>query len=244
LTLEEIGIYYKLRKDRLAIPNPLKGHIKLLETYIRNRDHIFYIDDSDTMEGFTVDILKAFKWFSYLAKKVDKDGVEIVYGSDPTSVRRSSRTTRLMNKLIAHRFKEPTDKMEGNFDKFIRDILIPRLDRCPARDISILVFTDGRWGCSLDAAAGVESPVKHLMQHLILRGIGRTRVMLSFVQFGDDPIGKTHLDYLDNCGKERVFPDRHRTMKTCDIVDTGSVNGNVCKLFIGSITEDNDADNG
>jgi hypothetical protein len=33
-------------------------------------------------------------------------------------------------------------------------------------------------------------------------------------------------------------------MTSSDIVDTGSVNGNVCKLFIGSITEDNDADNG
>ena len=214
LTLEELGIYYKLRKERLAIPNPLKEHIELLETYIRNRDHIFYIDDSDTMEGFKADISKAFKWFSYLAKKVDKDGIEIVFGSDPTSIRRSGRTKPLINKLNANPFKEPTDKMEGNFDKFIKDILIPRLDRCPTRDISILVFTDGRWGDSLDAAAGVETPVKHLMQQLILKDIGRTRIMLSFVRFGDDTTGKTHLDYLDNCGKEPVFPDRRRSMKT------------------------------
>ena len=209
LTLADLRKYRKLKKDRLLVPSPLKESIEHLQKYIKDRDHIFYIDDSDTMSPFKDAVADAFTLFSYVAKKVDTDGVEIVFGSNPTQIFRKKQTTPLSKRLGSQKFDEPREMMEGNFGKFVKKILIPRLSWSSRKDLSVLIFTDGRWGDDTEKAAGVEGPVKYLMQEMVRRDVGRTPVMLSFIQFGDDDIGKMHLEYLDNFGKELELMDMY-----------------------------------
>ncbi|KAK3689760.1 hypothetical protein B0T22DRAFT_379554 [Podospora appendiculata] len=251
LNLESLSKYRKLKEEKKDVPKPLRDSIANLQGYIGGRDHIFYIDDSDSMSEHKESVIKAFSALAYVANEADKDGIEMVFSSDPTNVFRGkplfrrTGTRRLAKKLRAQEFSNPCRMMPHRFGLFITNVILPRVTSTwrsllrlpsptsPKKDITVLIFTDGRWGTSPEGAAGVEVPVKTLMRQLVEKDIGPTRVTLSFVQFGDDPLGKERLEYLDDCGRERH-----------DIVDTGLITGNICKLFIASIAPDNDNDMG
>lgn len=192
----------RIRSETPISPDVLKD-MEFLQRDIKNRDHIFYIDDSNTMAVYKTKVEKAFALMSYFAKQVDENGVELVFGSNADKLFNNKHTSELSKKLQKQQFETGHDLMEHHFEKFVDKILIPRLKRRlgPKRDLSVLVFTDGCWGNDAEKAAGVENPVRRLIETILEQRIGRTRVMISFVQFGDDPFGKQHLKYLDDFGK-------------------------------------------
>ncbi|KAK3320296.1 hypothetical protein B0T19DRAFT_404801 [Cercophora scortea] len=264
LDLEALSKYRKLKEAKKDVPKPLRDSIANLQGYIGGRDHLIYIDDSDSMSEHKESVINAFSALAFVANEADKDGIELVFASDPTTVLRGkprmplrkSGTKRLAKILRAREFKKPHKMMPSQFELFITRVILPRITSTwrsllripsptsPKKDTTVLIFTDGRWAESPGRAAGVEIPVMTLMRQLVWNDIGPTRVALSFVQFGDDPLGKERLAYLDDCGRERQFPDKSGAKHACDIVDTGPITGNICKLFIGSIAPDNDNDMG
>lgn len=209
--LQQFWEYKKRIQSESSISPTLLEDVEYLQRVISGRDHIFYIDDSDSMAEFKPEVEKAFTLMSYVAKEVDQDGVELVFGSKPDKRSIHKRTSELSKRLRKQPFETPRDLMEHNFDHFVDKVLVPRLNRRsgPKKSLSVLVFTDGRWGDDTEKAAGVENPVRRLIEEIVKRRVGRTRVMISFVQFGDDPLGKQHLKYLDDFGKSLFKDEPH-----------------------------------
>jgi len=122
-------------------------------------------------------------------------------------VHRSVKTTRLVAKLRKHVFESPTRMMEDKFDKFVVSVLIPRL-RHPfstKNGLSVLVFADAIWGHDSKHAAGVEDLTKRLIKAIHKQDLGNTRVIISFIQFGNSVDGRKRLEYLDDVGKGYVL---------------------------------------
>jgi hypothetical protein len=209
LSLGELWSYREMGKRRIqSIPDSVKETIEDMKNCIDGRDHLFIVDDSETMGVYKEQLIRAFSSFSYVAKEVDKDGLELILISKHRKVYSKRQTSKLCNKIRRSEFNSRPDMMEDRFDGIVRDHIIPRLARSK-KPLSVLIFTDGCWGDDATAAAGVQNPVKHLMQWLVGEGIGRTRVMLSFIRFGHDDLGIRHLNYLDDCGKAKQFLDRY-----------------------------------
>jgi hypothetical protein len=132
--------------------------------------------------------------------------------------------------------------METCLDEFV-DVIHKRLSPSLGRNIlngfqqkplSIFVCTDGRWAKDEDKAAGVQRPVQRLAEKVQQLKLGRTRVMLQFLRFGDDENGCRYLKYLDDMGEENGF----------DIVDSKAINSNVYSILVGSMGPENDKSNG
>jgi len=93
--------------------------------------------------------------------------------------------------------------MEDKFDKFVERVLIPRL-RHPfstKNGLSVLVFADGIWRHDPKHAAGVEDQTKCLIKAIHKQDLGNTRVMISFIQFGNSVDDRKRLEYLDDFGQ-------------------------------------------
>jgi hypothetical protein len=253
LKLDELRRFWEYKKGHPStISTQVLSDIEKLQQCIHGRDHIFYIDDSDTMAAFKSDVEDAFKLMSYIAKQVDRDGIEMYMGSNPTKRFAGKRTTALADKLREHWSNKLSEMMEHNFGMFVEELSrrLGCLSNGNKNGISIIVFTDGQWGGSLDRevdvekAAGVERPIRDLLQQMANKGIRHAGVMISFVRFGQDELGRRHLEYLDEFGKKEVFRGQHGNDYSYDIIDTGPVSGNIYKLFVGSIIQGNDDDNG
>ncbi len=140
------------------------------------------------MKPHKSEVEKAFRAMSYMAKEVDRNGIEMAFASRPLDVYKNTHTSKLSTKLLQHSFKHPPDTMELNMDTFVRYWFIRRSE--DKKPIHVIIFTDGQWGGNVQAAAGVERPIEHLMGSLARRGVSRMSVMPSFIRFGNSEEGK------------------------------------------------------
>lgn len=206
LTLEQAHAYRHAKKNKLSVDGEVEQVISQLHSNLKHRDHIFFIDTSETMKDYAAECREAFKAFGYIAKLIDNDGIELCFSSDPKRIYKESGTARLLNKFPDQKWDQIA--FEDKFGVFIDDHVFPRLSSRfpkiirgrPLKRLSIFVFTDGRWGHDGEAAGGVENPVGNLINKIQQQGLDRTQVMLQFIRFGNDEVGKRYLSYLDNYG--------------------------------------------
>ncbi len=204
--LEDLCNYRANKKAKHETQTTMAEAIDRVKMYIQGRDHFFLIDDSETMSAHKPEVERALQAMSYLAKEVDTNGIEMAFASTLSrKVYRSRKTRKLVQKLHNHVFRSPPDAMEDKMGRFV-DLLQKRFSSS-VKKISILFFTDGCWGDDGHAAAGVQDPIKTLINFLLDRGINRTTVMISIVRFGNAKGGKQNLAYLDDFGKSAVFRD-------------------------------------
>ncbi|KAK3331440.1 hypothetical protein B0H66DRAFT_467908, partial [Apodospora peruviana] len=227
--------------------NPDKHSVvKSLQTSLRTRDHIFFVDDSRTMKQHATEVEAALETLAYIVKpqKTSVGGwgnVSLAFGpsSDPKGKDKKQKSFYTENKetknLRNHLGKRCFyDRINSTMEDVLSDLLeseiVPRLPQA-AQDrevapvdpnpISLVVFTDGIWG-----GTGVANPVRKLIELLRDRGIKRTQVMIQFIRFGQDENGARNLSCLAQLGVEQGY----------SIVDTTPINGNVCSMLIGSIS--------
>jgi serine/threonine protein kinase len=211
LTLEEVVNWREDKKASRNVDPLVDSRIRSLQSQLNGRDHLFFIDDSATMNKMSPEILKAFETMSYLAKSIDPDALELSFASKPTKLIRNTATTPLVNALSSHQYSTQSTLMEQSMDQYVDNVLMPRLANwlrgrtslVPAKLISVFVFTDGAWGQNREKAAGVQKPITRLMNLIEERKLSRTQVMIQFVRFGNDSDGHRYLNYLDVFGKEK-----------------------------------------
>ncbi|KAH6997700.1 hypothetical protein BKA56DRAFT_6429 [Ilyonectria sp. MPI-CAGE-AT-0026] len=230
-TLEQAHAYRHAKKTNLPVNVEVEQVIARLHSNLKHRDHIFFIDTSETMKDYATECYEAFKAFSYIAKLTDHDGMELCFSSDPKKIHKEMGTARLLDKFRDQKWDQIA--FEDKFGEFIDNHVIPRLlskflrimRGISLKDLTIFVFTDGRWGLDEEPAGGVENPIRNLVNKIQQKGLGRTQVSLQFIQFGNDEMGKRYLPYLDNYGIDLG----------CDFIDTKPVDGNLYKMFFEAV---------
>ncbi|KAJ9137164.1 hypothetical protein NKR23_g9434 [Pleurostoma richardsiae] len=216
--------------------------ISSLQAELVRREHIFLVETSIKMKAHAARVLEAFDTLAYIAKK-DKNKVQLAFTSTlEEKIHGSTEISPLMKVLQECGYDQLGCFMEEKLTWLVDNILIERLvpetlppstsrrrpsDARPLQNhpISLIVFTDGRWGDDTDGAVGVQNAIQRLIDCVKQHNLPRTRIMIQFIQFGDDEIGKRHLKYLVDYAKSQ----------NCDIVDTTSIDGNICSMMIGSI---------
>lgn len=229
LTFNQAQDWYNNAKSGCPVDPRVKDVVGQLGNNVKGRDHIFLVDASESMGLHFHEITEKFKILAYLAKKFDPDGVEVCFSSEVPLTHKgdTSKLLRLFN-------EQSWDQLsfEDRIGTFIDQTVIPRLSSLrqkfglkKPKNLTIFVLTDGRWGEGKEGAAGVENPIKRLINVILKKELSRTQVAIQFLRFGDDSDGKRYLAYLDRYGKQY----------DCDCVDTKPIDGNIFDMFIGPI---------
>ncbi|KAJ4327751.1 hypothetical protein N0V84_001860 [Fusarium piperis] len=234
--MSEAAVWIKYGRQGLEDPvDPrVEDVVRQLGNNVKGRDHIFFVDVSQSMGQHFRDITEKFKILAYLAKQFDPDGVEVCFSSEVPVIHKEN-TTKLQRRFNKQKWDQLS--FEDRIGTFIDRIAIPRLSSwhqkiglTKPKSLTIFVLTDGRWGGGKEGAAGVENPIFRLINVILREELSRTQVAIQFLRFGDDADGKRYLTYLDHCG----------TQYKCDCVDTKPIDGNIFDMFIGPINADID----
>ncbi|EEU42890.1 uncharacterized protein NECHADRAFT_84215 [Fusarium vanettenii 77-13-4] len=237
LTFDQLRDWYNHAKNRRSHVDPrVEDVVRKLGNNVKGRDHIFFVDVSQSMYQYLPEITETFKLMAYLAKRFDPDGVEVCFSSEVPSIHKET-TSKLLPRFNEQNWDQIS--FEDRISTFIDQIVIPRLSSwhqklglTKPKNLTIFVLTDGRWGQGRERAAGIENPILKLIKVILKKGLSRTQVAIQFLRFGDDPDGKRYLSFLDHCG----------TKDNCDCVDTKPIDGNIFDMFIGPINPDIDND--
>jgi hypothetical protein len=180
------------------------------------------------------DVAHLLRILAWIVKKSDKDGLDLYYSMSSDYVH-SKRSSILIEDLkrrqpygqsdisgalgrILFTYQQKLDESAGSrtrFDPFIRR---------PFRPMTVYVFTDAVWRPKCDGA----KPIISMIEKLQSLGIPNDskQIGVQFISFGTDQTCLNKLAYLDDGLKQRYGRD---------IVDTEPANGNVWKMFLGSI---------
>lgn len=176
------------------------------EFYVADPVQIFVIDDSPSMKAtHWHDVVRTFKALASLAKKADRNGIDLILTSRPDDARsgRRNKTQDLVDLLNGEGSKVHGDacNMEtslGTVLKRVKDLAGRKLFGRTPKDVNVYIFTDVLWQVGDDIKCGVENPIRNLTKFMIDNGRDRTSVALQFIQFGDDELGEKRLAYLDD----------------------------------------------
>lgn len=207
LTFDQARDWYKHAKKRRSPVDPRVGDVvRQLGNNVKGRDHIFFVDASQSMGQHFGQMRESFKILAYLAKQFDPDGVEVCFSSEVPLIHKEN-TSKLLRRFNKQKWDQLS--FEDRIGTFIDRIVIPRLSSwqqklglTKPKNLTIFVLTDGRWGEGREGAAGVENPILRLINVILREELSRTQVAIQFLRFGDDPDGKRYLNYLDHCGME------------------------------------------
>lgn len=207
LTVDQCVEYREATRNG-RVPDPtVQAAINRLKKDLENRDHIFLIDDSQSMNVVRELVRHVFTGLSYVAKQLDDNGIELAFLSTPSKIHRSQKTTQLIDMVKTHPYEHNSWMTEDKLGKFFDQAVIPKLHNILARilkgrkrPLTVFIFTDGGWGADDSQAAGVQNPVLRLMREVESLKISRTWVTLQFIRFGNDRDGERYLRYLDEMG--------------------------------------------
>ncbi|KIW23768.1 uncharacterized protein PV07_11945 [Cladophialophora immunda] len=204
---------------------------------LRSRDHIFILDDGESMTPYWNDVTKLYSNLISLIKrkKLDPNGSELRFIISDEG-KENFHTTKLKNMV-----RRKTEKLNGESDFAHRlDEILQRTQKKLTKDldmrpISLYVFTDGKWQPGIRQLDAVARSIQRLVNLLEEKGMKEQMVGIQFIRFGNDEEGMERLRWLD----EELKGD-YRLAR--DICDTTPADGNVWKMLLGSINGYWDAD--
>lgn len=219
LSMQDAADYREAKKIGRRVNPRVEKVIEKLISNLEKRDHLFLIDDTESMKQYSDQIEVAFRTLAYIAKRIDPDHLELSFVSKPLPITRSRHTSGLITQLRQHLSKHVsvTGRIESSLSTLITERIMRRLPHFfpvlghfpRSKPITIFVFTDGKWGEGVQPGSGLTTPINNLMQEMKRCGLTRTHVMFQFLRFGDDVEGMKHLAHLDDFGKKEnwlVFP--------------------------------------
>ncbi|KAG5759530.1 hypothetical protein H9Q72_012345 [Fusarium xylarioides] len=221
-----IGMRPDKAKEIMKLPGMEEARIKI--AMARGRDQIMLIDNFRSMGPYKPKVVKTARVISYVAKAVDKDGMELYAASEiakkPRKCKNSSQIEKAINRMPT---VDGTCNMRGCLDTILDRVLVGR----KVKPTSIYVYTDGVWEPGADQ---VKFSIKRAIDYLIKCGQPSSTLMFQFVQFGSDTEGTGRLKYLDNKCVREVETESY------DIVDTKHCDDHVPNIVIGSFSRYDD----
>ncbi|OCT53406.1 hypothetical protein CLCR_09508 [Cladophialophora carrionii] len=215
-----------LRRKEIPLPfeNELLGELK-------ERDHVFLIDDSSSMGEHWHKLERLLNGMIYMVKKkkLDLNGSELRFVMSD-QCKEAQNTTPLINMVKARREKLSGQSNLAHRLERIFQAYCKKLQRCPTstKSISLYIFTDGKWQPGARQLEEVANAIKGLIDFLQKKGYPKTTAGIQLIRFGNDPVGMERLRWLDE-----DLPKEHGL--TWDICDTTPANDNVWKMLLGSI---------
>ncbi|KAF2764907.1 kinase-like protein [Teratosphaeria nubilosa] len=204
--------------------------------HLDQRDHMFLVDDSNSMASFWGEMKALLGALAYMVKDCDPDGIELFFMNDKRT-EKSKKSSALVELAGLVR---PSGTVDARmrlgdliriFDSQNSSRSFWRLGRSRdkgIRGLNIYVLTTGIWQPRCDLAKTIEGLVQRLQQ----RQVDQAPIGIEFIRFGNDPAAIMKLDHLDS---GLGLP--------LDIVDHEPSNGNVWKMLLGAINSwfDDDA---
>lgn len=215
LSMQDAAEYRRAKKIGGRVNPRVENIIETLISNLDRRDHLFLIDDTESMKQHSDQIEEAFQTLAYIAKRIDPDHLELSFVSKPHQIIKRRHSSGLTTELRQHLSKHVSVKgrIESSLSTLITERIMRRLPHfLPVvghfprlKPITIFVFTDGKWGEGVQLGSGLTTPINNLMQEMKSRGLNRTHVMFQFLRFGDDVEGMKHLAHLDDFGKKEKW---------------------------------------
>ncbi|KAF2644780.1 kinase-like protein [Massarina eburnea CBS 473.64] len=218
---------------------------------LQGRDHVFLIDDSESMKPYWHSVVRVFRALAGIVKHADLDGLDVIFATSlerkhgkkrselvPIIERRKVAGSCNMKEALQEVFDKFGDQLEAPMAKRRSSLLRfgtrpPTSSTAPKtkRGLSVYVLTNGVWQQRPPPVCGVEEPIRHMVTKLCRSEKLDTKIGIQFIRFGNDPIGEERLDILDSLSRlQEVAPDIKM-----DIVDTTKHDGNVLKMLLGAI---------
>lgn len=229
VSLEEALEWRRERKGN-GVKRPLKGWHHYRDR-LKDRDHVFLIDDSYSMEQHWTRLQKVFDTVAYIVKEVDPDGFDVWFTGPGKPLRNCKKTTAPLQSIKTRRPQGTTDindRLSQIFDDHIEALrkphktgLLGKLSK-GVKPLSLYVLTNGIWERNCDPSNLVENFVAQLEELRKVKG----KVGIQFISFGDDPVGLERMELLDSGLNVKL-----------DIVDTEPCDGNVWKMLLGAIND-------
>ncbi|EXJ93480.1 hypothetical protein A1O1_01872 [Capronia coronata CBS 617.96] len=199
---------------------------------LKSRDHIFVIDDGETMFPHWGQLLSLYQNLIYMVKKkhLDPNGSELQFII--SDQRKEARHTSELVQMVAGMKYQV--KGESNLAARLNNIFTEYRNKLTkkssARPVSIYVFTDGYWqGGKHEEVVG--HAIEKMVRFLEKENYPDNMVGIQFIRFGNDPEGVERLRWLDEDLPKVMSPPKR------DICDTTPANGNVWKMLLGSIND-------
>lgn len=204
-------------------------------TNLHQRDHIFLIDNSATMDQHRNEIIKVVSLLAYMLKASDKDGLDMYFTQNTHKVN-SQKSSKLSSSIYGVHFVGISD-MRGRLQNVLQEhrvkfgaLISPprrffrRQSPQPQRPLSFYILTDAKW-----QPTDVEGLIKDLVGDMRGKGCPKEHVAIQFIRFGDDPASIQRLDGLDHgLGLNAMG---------MDIVDHTLWDGNVWKQLLGALND-------
>ncbi|KAI1470360.1 uncharacterized protein F4812DRAFT_449905 [Daldinia caldariorum] len=233
--LEAIS-HLSARKPRDSIDLEIQELVDDLSFNVSDRHHIFFFDDSTTMERYAQSVEKTSLALIQLARLLEGNNVELSFASNPKRLHRRHRMKKLAEIVAHHGYRREPGLMELGFGRLVDDVIIPHLpirkfglniNPRARKPTSIYVFTDGDWGNEREVAYRIERPIQRLNKLLQNRKLDKNHISFHFVRLGDSENGREYLDYLDSFGRDDNW----------DNVDVKNVLSPVKDIVIGPLVQ-------
>ncbi|KAI0515371.1 kinase-like domain-containing protein [Xylaria bambusicola] len=207
---------------------------------LKDRDQCFIIDNSSSMTNCWEKVISTTMALASIAQDIDPDNIEF----HCTNTNNPLKTKGCKGLEQWLKDNQPYNdigscRMENHLDRILPDLVTKAtkqrntwdrvLKKQRAKGINVYVLTNGVWenrdSETVDAAKqSIQAIVNKVKEH------GPTFLSIQFVRFGEHPVGKRRLQWLDDELKYHI-PDQW------DIVDTTPHTGSVWKMLIGATSE-------
>ncbi|KAJ4305090.1 hypothetical protein N0V90_000620 [Kalmusia sp. IMI 367209] len=187
---------------------------------LAGRDHVFLIDDSESMREYRDEAQRVFKALARIVETADPDGIDLYFTNSPTKAHHHKKWEKLiqiveessnigdcdMKGALQNIFDDFTADFDAGAEKSRTNKRISRLNPFSSKVIaqskkkkglSVYVLTTGVWQKGPKPACGVEQPIQNVISRLYESKQLDMKVGIQFIQFGNDATGTFRLDYLD-----------------------------------------------
>lgn len=130
-----------------------KSHVPLLPGMhrlqsLQERDHVFIVDDSNSMAPYWADVIKVFSALSYIVKSTSNHSIELLF-TISSEIRRRRGTHDLCNYLSAKALQECQTNISERLNKQLiahrLKLINSRNDVKKPNPISFYIFSNGLW---------------------------------------------------------------------------------------------------
>ena len=240
-----------LDRRKSIIPLIGAGKDERLSRHFKNRDIHFLVDNAGTMADFWDEAIFLLETLVMKAKGQDENGMDLSFVHGNVRIRGGNREKKFTEKMedpgarpsLGSTARTDIRKPLGDIlDDYIKDVRNSRRhsnskkkDKDKLKDLTIIIFTDGKWEGMADKDTVMSTIVEFSKELEKIQGKGfrMRQVSFQFVQFGFDADATYLLHKLDD------------EMPGEDIVDTEPARGgDVNKMLLGSFVEEYDEKQG
>ncbi|KAF4912759.1 Serine/threonine-protein kinase mph1 [Colletotrichum viniferum] len=245
-------------KGKTATTPELAALDSKLEREFKNRDIVYLVDNGSSMVNHWEEATHLLEVLVWRSLGYDDNGMELYFtdpDTDPSAKVKESRNQTLKEFTDAMKAAEPQTRrgsevlttIQPELERIINQYSRAKASKTEPRKKTIIVLTDGIWKgmhneFTLDTyLMSTLSSLRDLHGDLAYYERGQSTgpcdiaeirpVTIQFVQFGDNPRAANRLRRLDDDLKFLGYPD---------LIDTEGASGDIFKMFLGSLCQDED----